>query len=95
MEPRSIGFTDAALGRGEPTAKPQRILRIPFPGSSAQAPTGAIQFQDDWPGPTLEGRMRVDGEWAGRVTGVRGQRVEIAMMRSPNSSASRLRERIP
>ncbi|WP_263772820.1 hypothetical protein [Propionivibrio soli] len=23
----------------------------------------------------LEGRMPIDGEWAGRVTGVRGQRV--------------------
>ena len=35
-------------------------------------------------GLTLEGRMPVDGEWAGRVTGVRGQRVEIAMMRTPD-----------
>src|SRR3954451_19199737 len=33
---------------------------------------------------TLEGRMPVEGEWAGRVTGVRGQRVEIAMMRTPD-----------
>lgn len=32
----------------------------------------------------LEGRMPIDGEWAGRVTGVRGQRVEIAMMRTPD-----------
>lgn len=32
----------------------------------------------------LEGRMPVDGEWAGRVTGVRGQRVEIAMLRTPD-----------
>ena len=32
----------------------------------------------------LEGRMPVEGEWAGRVTGVRGQRVEIAMMRTPD-----------
>jgi len=32
----------------------------------------------------LEGRMAVAGEWAGRVTGVRGQRVEIAMMRTPD-----------
>ena len=30
----------------------------------------------------LEGRAVVDGEWAGRVTGLRGQRVEIAMMRT-------------
>ena len=32
----------------------------------------------------LEGRTIVDGEWAGRVTGLRGQRVEIAMMRTPD-----------
>ena len=31
----------------------------------------------------LEGRGMVEGEWAGRVTGVRDQRVEIAMMRTP------------
>lgn len=35
-------------------------------------------------GLALEGRMRIDGEWAGRVTGVRDQRVEIAMMRTPD-----------
>lgn len=35
-------------------------------------------------GLTLEGRMPVDGEWAGRVTGVRDQRVEIAMLRTPD-----------
>lgn len=32
----------------------------------------------------LEGRMPIEGEWAGRVTGLRGQRVEIAMMRTPD-----------
>jgi catechol 2,3-dioxygenase-like lactoylglutathione lyase family enzyme len=32
----------------------------------------------------LEGRATVEGEWAGRVTGVRDQRVEIAMMRTPD-----------
>mgnify|MGYP000844039167 CR=1 FL=1 len=32
----------------------------------------------------LEGRMPIEGEWAGRVTGVRGQRVEIAMMGTPD-----------
>jgi len=35
-------------------------------------------------GLTLEGRTRIDGEWAGRVTGLRGQRVEVAMMRTPD-----------
>src|SRR5437879_11467426 len=33
----------------------------------------------------LEGRAMVEGEWAGRVTGLGDQRVEIAMMRTPDS----------
>jgi len=32
----------------------------------------------------LEGRAMIDGEWSGRVTGLRGQRVEIAMLRTPD-----------
>lgn len=43
----------------------------------------AIEFFSEL-GLTLEGRMPIDGDWAGRVTGVRGQRVEIAMMRTPD-----------
>ena len=35
-------------------------------------------------GLTLEGRALIEGEWAGRVTGVQGQRVEIAMLRTPD-----------
>jgi catechol 2,3-dioxygenase-like lactoylglutathione lyase family enzyme len=43
----------------------------------------AIEFFTEL-GLTLEGRMPIEGEWAGRVTGVRGQRVEIAMMSTPD-----------
>src|SRR3954452_66270 len=32
----------------------------------------------------LEGQGTIEGEWAGRVTGLRDQRVEIAMMRTPD-----------
>jgi catechol 2,3-dioxygenase-like lactoylglutathione lyase family enzyme len=32
----------------------------------------------------LEGRAPIEGEWAGRVTGLGTQRVEIAMMRTPD-----------
>jgi len=32
----------------------------------------------------LEGRATVQGEWAGRVTGLGDQRVETAMMRTPD-----------
>ena len=32
----------------------------------------------------LEGRAMAEGEWAGRVTGLPDQRVEVAMMRTPD-----------
>src|SRR3954470_10959604 len=32
----------------------------------------------------LEGQAMIEGEWAGRVTGLAGQRVEIAIMRTPD-----------
>src|SRR5687768_13264196 len=32
----------------------------------------------------LEGRTTIEGEWAGRVTGLGHQRVEVAMMRTPD-----------
>jgi catechol 2,3-dioxygenase-like lactoylglutathione lyase family enzyme len=32
----------------------------------------------------LEGRATIEGEWAGRVTGLRDQHVEVAMMRTPD-----------
>lgn len=34
----------------------------------------------------LDGRGMVEGEWAGRVTGLGDQRVEIAMLRTPDGS---------
>jgi catechol 2,3-dioxygenase-like lactoylglutathione lyase family enzyme len=35
-------------------------------------------------GMELEGEATVEGEWAGRVTGLGDQRVEVAMMRTPD-----------
>ena len=32
----------------------------------------------------LEGKGIIEGEWAGRVTGLGSQRVEVAMMRTPD-----------
>ena len=43
----------------------------------------AIEFFREL-GLELEGRGLVEGEWAGRVTGLGEQRVEIAMMRTPD-----------
>src|SRR5215467_13110776 len=44
---------------------------------------GAIDFFQEL-GLELEGRATIEGEWAGRVTGLTDQRVEIAMMRTPD-----------
>jgi catechol 2,3-dioxygenase-like lactoylglutathione lyase family enzyme len=44
---------------------------------------GAIDFFREL-GLALEGRTMIEGEWAGRVTGLVDQRVEIAMMRTPD-----------
>ena len=43
----------------------------------------AIEFFTEL-GLTLEGRTMVEGEWAGRVTGLGDQSVEIAMMVTPD-----------
>jgi catechol 2,3-dioxygenase-like lactoylglutathione lyase family enzyme len=44
---------------------------------------GTIDFFREL-GLELEGRATIEGEWAGRVTGLGNQRVEIAMMRTPD-----------
>jgi catechol 2,3-dioxygenase-like lactoylglutathione lyase family enzyme len=44
---------------------------------------GAIDFFREL-GLELEGRGAIEGEWAGRVTGLGDQHVEIAMMRTPD-----------
>jgi len=44
---------------------------------------GAVEFFTEL-GLQLEGRAPVEGGWADGVTGLRGMRVEIAMMRTPD-----------
>jgi catechol 2,3-dioxygenase-like lactoylglutathione lyase family enzyme len=43
----------------------------------------AVEFFQEL-GLELEGQGTIEGEWAGRVTGLGDQRVEIAMMRTPD-----------
>ena len=43
----------------------------------------AVEFFKEL-GLELEGRANIEGEWAGRVTGLGDQHVEIAMMRTPD-----------
>ena len=44
---------------------------------------GAVDFFREL-GLELEGRATIEGEWAGRVTGLGDQHVEVAMMRTPD-----------
>jgi catechol 2,3-dioxygenase-like lactoylglutathione lyase family enzyme len=59
------------------------VTRMDNVGVVVEDLDAAIEFFTEL-GLSLEGRMPIEGEWAGRVTGVRGQRVEIAMMRTPD-----------
>src|ERR687891_111616 len=58
-------------------------LRLDNVGIVVEDLAAAIEFFREL-GLELEGRAMVEGEWAGRVTGLGEQRVEIAMMRTPD-----------
>ena len=59
------------------------IKRMDNVGIVVEDLDGAIDFFREL-GLELEGRGTIEGEWAGRVTGLGDQRVEIAMMRTPD-----------
>jgi catechol 2,3-dioxygenase-like lactoylglutathione lyase family enzyme len=59
------------------------VLRMDNVGIVVEDIDAAVEFFTEL-GLSLEGRMPIEGEWAGRVTGLHGQRVEIAMMRTPD-----------
>lgn len=58
-------------------------LRMDNVGIVVEDLAAAIEFFREL-GLELEGRAVVEGEWAGRVTGLGDQRVEVAMMRTPD-----------
>lgn len=60
-----------------------KLLRMDNVGIVVESLDKTIAFFQEI-GLTLEARMMIEGEWAGRVTGVRDQQVEIAMMVTPD-----------
>lgn len=60
-----------------------KLLRMDNIGIAVESLDVAIGFFTEL-GLTLEGRAMVEGAWAGRVTGLGHQRVEIAMMVTPD-----------
>lgn len=59
------------------------LLRMDNVGIVVESLDEAISFFTEL-GLKLEGRAMVEGEWAGRVTGLGSQRVEIVMMVTPD-----------
>jgi catechol 2,3-dioxygenase-like lactoylglutathione lyase family enzyme len=60
-----------------------KLLRMDNMGIVVESLDDAIAFFTEI-GLTLEGRATIEGEWAGRVTGLGTQNVEIAMMVTPD-----------
>ena len=59
------------------------VKRMDNVGIVVESLDEAISFFTEL-GLKLEGRAMIEGEWAGRVTGLGNQRVEIAMMVTPD-----------
>jgi len=59
------------------------VKRMDNMGIVVESLDEAISFFTEL-GLTLEGRAMIEGEWAGRVTGLGDQRVEAAMMVTPD-----------
>lgn len=60
-----------------------KLMEMNNVGIVVESLDNAISFFSEI-GLTLEGRTMVEGEWAGRVTGLGNQSVEIAMMVTPD-----------
>lgn len=60
-----------------------KLLRMDNVGIVVESLDTAIAFFEEI-GLQLEGRGMVEGKWAGRVTGLGDQKVEIAMMATPD-----------
>jgi len=60
-----------------------KILRMDNVGIVVESLDKAVAFFEEL-GLKLEGRATVEGEWAGRVTGLGDQRVAVAMMVTPD-----------
>lgn len=63
-----------------------KLLRMDNVGIVVESLDNAISFFTEI-GMKLEGRATIEGEWAGRVTGLDSQKVEIAMMVTPDGQS--------
>src|SRR5579871_5711777 len=81
---RNFSAMDVSFGRSlVHIIPPMALKRMDNVGIVVDDLDGTIDFFREL-GLELEGRATIEGEWAGRVTGLGDQRVEIAMMRTPD-----------
>ncbi|WP_411810653.1 VOC family protein [Chryseobacterium scophthalmum] len=66
--------------------KNQNLLRMDNVGIVVESLDETISFFLEL-GLKLEGRSMIEGEWAGRVTGLGNQSVEVAMMVTPDGNS--------
>src|SRR5215467_14505665 len=65
------------------TSEKSSLKRMDNVGIAVESLDEAVAFFTEL-GLKLEGRGMIEGEWAGRVTGLGAQRVEVAMMVTPD-----------
>lgn len=63
--------------------KQANLKRMDNMGIVVESLDVAVAFFEEL-GLKLEGRATIEGDWSGRVTGLDGQRVEVAMMVTPD-----------
>jgi catechol 2,3-dioxygenase-like lactoylglutathione lyase family enzyme len=69
--------------RGAMESKKTNLKRMDNIGIVVASLDEVVSFFEEL-GLQLEGKAMIDGEWSGRVTGLLGQRVEVAMMVTPD-----------
>ena len=74
---------DSLRGSGRHRIRHVAVQRMDNVGIVVEDLSATIAFFREL-GLELEGQATIEGEWSGRVTGLPGQRVEIAMMRTPD-----------
>lgn len=64
-------------------ARQSNLKRMDNVGIVVESLDKAVSFFEEL-GLELEGRTTIEGDWSGRVTGLKDQRVEVAMMATPD-----------
>src|SRR5678816_839981 len=82
----AMGMAPAGRFRSRRRGTAMALIRMDNMGIVVESLDTAVAFFTEL-GMKLEGRATIEGEWAGRVTGLGTQHVEIAMMVTPDGNS--------